>query len=87
MSEARQTIARKNEWFYGRQTSDRTPNFAPLASFAVNDPNPVWDWLLTPDNLKAAAHILVFEANQLTSNPPRSLRFHGHSNQKRKPIY
>jgi hypothetical protein len=26
------------------------------------------DWFLTPDNLKAAAHILVFEANQLTSN-------------------
>lgn len=37
-------------------------------------------WAL--DNLKAAAHILVFEATQLTSNPPRSSRFHGHGNQE-----
>ena len=43
--------------------------------------------LLYADNLKAAAHILVFEAHQLTSNFPEESRFHGHSNQKRKPIY
>ena len=26
----------RNEWLFGRQTSDRTPSFALLGSFAVN---------------------------------------------------
>ena len=45
------------------------PFFAYFAFFAVNQPMNAGSGLLfVPlDNLKAAAHILVFEANQLTS--------------------